>query len=83
MALFHREIAEPKPIGNLIRCHDCKAFGYIAMSGGEIILPTGWRMAWRGLKPLYICGGCAGRRRKMILKGENDHGDQDFSQGQR
>ena len=64
--LFHREAAEPKPIGNLIRCYDCGGFGYIVLSGGEVILPPGWRMAWKWWKPLYICGECAGKRRALF-----------------
>ena len=66
MKIFKREIPQPKPMGNLIRCRDCEAFGYIALSGGEIVLPPGWRLAWVGCKPLYICGECAAKRRKRF-----------------
>lgn len=66
MLRYHRETAKPKPIGNLITCRDCDAFGYIAMTGGGVTLPPGWRMAWVGLRPLYICGECAAKRRKRF-----------------
>ena len=66
MKPFHREATKPKPTGNLITCRDCAAFGYIAMTGGGVTLPPGWRMAWVGLRPLYICGECAAKRRKRF-----------------
>jgi hypothetical protein len=68
MKLFRREAEKSKPMGNLITCHDCGGFGYIAISGGEVILPPGWRMAWVRWKPLYICGDCAKKRRKLVFK---------------
>ena len=68
MRKFTREAEKSRVLGNLAQCHDCGGFGYIVLSGGEVILPPGWRMAWVGLKLLYICGGCAEKRRKMVLK---------------
>ena len=67
MPLFRRMAIERKPIGNLITCRDCDAFGYVAMTGGGVTLPPGWRMAWVGLRPLYICGECAAKRRKRFI----------------
>jgi hypothetical protein len=65
MKLFQREAEKSKPMGNLITCHDCGGFGYVALSGGDVILPPGWRMAWVRLRPLYICGECAKKRREV------------------
>lgn len=61
----------------MIRCHDCRQLGYIAVyGGGEYTLPDGWRLTWAGLKPLYICGQCAQIRRKQFInKGGNNHGN--------
>ena len=66
--LFKREATQPRTVGNLIQCHDCRQFGYIAISGGDQIISPGWRLAWVGLKPLYICGECARKRRTEFLR---------------
>lgn len=65
--IFQRLTAERPPLGNVIRCHDCRGFGYIAVSGADYTMPPGWRLAWVRFKPLYICGACAEKRRKQFI----------------
>lgn len=66
--LFKREAADTPPLGNVIRCHDCRELGYIAITGGETILPAGWKLTWAGLRPLYICKQCGEKRKTELLR---------------
>ena len=58
----------PKPLGGLIRCHDCGATGHIVVYPDGHILPDGWVMAWNRLKPLYTCKKCGSERVKRIKR---------------
>lgn len=62
------KMQQPKPLGGMIRCHDCGATGQIVVYPDGHILPDGWVMAWVGLKPLYNCQKCGAKRRDMILR---------------
>ena len=56
-------------LGKVIECHDCRELGYVAITKGlRFTLPSDWKMAWCGLKPLFICGDCSAERRKLILE---------------
>lgn len=76
MRLFHRlfpeqrvpQYSRSKSVFDTIQCYDCGRTARIEIYLDGYILPEGWVMAWRGLKPLYNCPNCGAKRRETILR---------------